>query len=425
MSDFRAEISGCFVSEGARITESISSNLKNAAVVGAYPDSVVGFRGELIRGLATAGCAVTVMAADTTEEVRMQIEGLAETAGGQVSGSGLPVEEAEAAGKKGIVRFRPYWVQRNGVSVSSDRRTLKELKSAFQEMKPDLILAYTIKPIIWGGIAARSCPQARFFALVTGLGYAFQGGSWKRRLLNQLVVRLYRFALKRAQGVIFQNADNRDLFIQHRIVPPNKCYVVSGSGINVQQFKQTALPLGDPHFLLIARLLGEKGIREYAAAARQVKKVYPEARFSLVGPEDPSPDGIPIAEVRQWVEEGIIQYHGSTDDVRPFLQDCHIYVLPSYHEGMPRTVLEAMAIGRPILTTKVTGCKETVENDVNGWLVPKANANDLAQRMIWFIENRDRWEGMAAASRKLAEERFEVGKVNSEMLRILGIQQSG
>ncbi len=190
----------------------------------------------------------------------------------------------------------------------------------------------------------------------------------------------------------------------------------------MSEYPLTPLPAGPAHFLLIARLLGEKGIREFCEAAKQVKSTYPEAKFSIVRPEDPSPDGIPIEEIESWHKSGTVCYHGATSDVRPFLNDCHIYTLPSYHEGMPRTVLEAMAMGRPILTTDVVGCRETVEQGVNGFLVPNADSDALAERMIWFIENRDQWQAMGDASRKIVEDKFDVHKVNAEMLRIMGIQ---
>ncbi len=375
-------------------------------LLGAYPDSVVAFRGDLIRELVSVGYDVTVMTAAATPAVRGEIEALG-------------------------VDFRPYSIERNSLNLGSDLRTLSELRTAFAELRPEFILAYTIKPIIWGGIACRLSnwgrgPEAQYFALVTGLGYAFQGGSLKRRLLRAVVTRLYRVALKRARGVIFQNADNRDLFVERRIVPAEKCHVVNGSGIPMDEFAQSALPGvskegGAPHFLLIARLLGEKGIREYFQAAAQVKAKYPEAQFSLVGPEDPSPDGIPVDEVRRWQEAGVGKYYGATTDVRPFLADCHVYCLPSYHEGMPRTVLEALAIGRPILTTDVPGCRETVEPGVNGWLVPAADVGALVERMVWFIEKREQWQAMGDASREIAEEKFDVRKVNEKMLEILGI----
>lgn len=379
---------------------SLIAQPQNFLLLGAYPDSVASFRGDLVRELVATGNDVTVMTAAATPKVESDIRALG-------------------------VKFQPYSIQRNSLDLASDLRTLAELRKAIAEIEPDVILAYTIKPIVWGGIAARShlkrCPQARFFALVTGLGYAFQGGSLKRRVLRLLVTRLYRFALKRASGVIFQNPDNRDLFVERKIVPRDKCHVVSGSGIDVARFAKQPLPAGASHFLLIARLLGEKGIREYCQAAERVKAKHPEVQFSLVGPEDPSPDGIPLAEIKEWQAKGAITYHGATTDVRPFIENCHVYCLPSYHEGMPRTVLEAMATGRPILTTDVVGCKETVEPGVNGWLVPKADFEALAERMLWFIENRDQWQEMADASRRLAEERFDVRKVNRHMLKIMGL----
>jgi glycosyltransferase involved in cell wall biosynthesis len=373
--------------------------LKRFILVGAYPNSVSTFRGDLIRDVIDAGSQVTVMTAAAPPEVHAEIE---------------------ATG----ALFEAYPIQRNGLNPQADLATLRHLRRRFQELKPDVILAYTIKPVIWGGIAARRCPDSRFFALITGLGYAFQRGSFKRNLLNAIVVRLYRFALRRAEGVIFQNSDNRDLFVEKGIVDAHKCHVVNGSGVNVSEFDIAPVFDGEPRFLLIARLLGEKGIREYAAAAETVKRQYPNATFDLVGPEDPSPDGIPSSEVDSWHQKGIINYRGATNDVRPFLKECHIYVLPSYHEGLPRTVLEAMAMGRPILTTDVTGCRETVKPGVNGWLVPKADADALAEKMIWFIQNREQWSMMGSESRKIAEDRFDVKKVNAEMLRIMGIGQA-
>ena len=364
-------------------------------IIGAYPDSVADFRGDLIRACVDADCQVTVMTAATSPEVEKGIRNLG-------------------------VDFRPYEIKRNSIDIASDRQTLAELRRTFAELQPDIILAYTIKPIIWGGIAARRFPQTKFFALVTGLGYAFQGGSLKRILLGKVVTWLYWFALKQANGVIFQNSDNREEFVKRRIVSADKCHVVNGSGINLSEFEQTPMPDGAPRFMLIARLLGEKGIREYATAAEIVKQQFPEAIFELVGPEDPSPDGLPVDEVQRWASEGTVVYSGATNDVRPYISSCHIYVLPSYHEGMPRTVLEAMSMGRPILTTDVSGCKETVEQGVNGFLVPSRDVEALAERMTWFIENRDQWQTMGDASRRMAEDKFDVQKVNEKMLEILG-----
>ena len=162
-------------------------------------------------------------------------------------------------------------------------------------------------------------------------------------------------------------------------------------------------------------------MREYAIAAALVKFKYPEAVFQLLGPTDSSPNAIPIEEINLWNKNGSIHYLGSAKDVRPFIAKCHVYVLPSYHEGMPRTVLEAMSMGRPILTTDTPGCRETVVPDLNGHIIPKANAEALANKLIWFLENRSRWQDMGAASRQIAETRFDVQKINRELIKIFNL----
>ncbi len=174
---------------------------------------------------------------------------------------------------------------------------------------------------------------------------------------------------------------------------------------------------------MIARLLGAKGLYEYAAAAKEVKALYPEVMFHIVGPADPSPDAVPLSRVKSWHDSGVVCYHGAADDVRPYLAACHVFVFPSYYpEGVPRSVLEAMAVGRPVLTTDMPGCRETVNAGMNGFLVAKGDAAALAERMRWFIENREQWARMGAASRSLAEQRFDVRKVNADMLKIMGLE---
>ncbi len=264
-------------------------------------------------------------------------------------------------------------------------------------------------------------PRARFYALITGLGFAFQGTGLKRQALTGLVTRLYRTALKQALNVFFQNRDNRDEFVRRRITSPKQSVIVNGSGVDLSRFAPLALPSGRAVFLCIARLLGEKGLREYAKAAALVKLKHPDAVFQLVGPADPSPDRIPLEEVHDWQKQNWIAYLGETGDIRPFLAGCHIYVLPSYHEGIPLSVLEAMATGRPILTTDVPGCRETVSPGENGFLVPKADVTRLAERMCWFIENRDKWITMGKRSRELAEEKFDVRRVTAQMMQIMGL----
>lgn len=370
--------------------------MRSIVIIGALPESLINFRGDLIQAFIAKSSKVTAMAAKADSVVVSRLDKLG-------------------------VDFRAFPVQRNGLNPSIDLKTWYALRKIFQEVQPDIVFAYTIKPIIWGGLASRALPNTRFYALVTGLGFAFQGGSLKRKLLSQLVTLLYRIALKKADRVIFQNADNLAEFVSRKIVPASKCALVNGSGVDVARYNYSPTLVGQPIFLTIGRLLGEKGFREYAQAAKIVKEKYPDTIFQLLGPADPSPDGISLVEVQEWQEQNLIDYLGSTNDVRLYLQSCHIYVLPSYHEGMPRTVLEAMATGRPILTTDVPGCRETVISGENGYLVPKTDAVALAERMIWFIENRDQWERMGKRSRELAEEKYDVHKVNAQLMEIMGL----
>ena len=367
-------------------------------VVGAYPPSLLNFRGALLRALRKVG-HVHCISAPACPQVSGQ---LAEWG---ISHSSIPI-------------------QRNGLNPTKDIQTLLALRKVMKRTEPNVVMAYTVKPVVWTGIAlrllSRSHGTTRYVPLITGLGYAFESRTGVRQILRRIVVALYRAALARANIVLFQNQDNRDAFVQMGIVAYAKTAIVDGSGVDIRHFAKRALPVvgREPGltFLLIARLLGEKGIREYAAAAESVKADFPRARFLLLGPEDSSPDAISVPERTQW---NAVEYLGSAEDVRPYINRCHVYVLPSYHEGMPRTVLEAMSIGRPILTTNTSGCRETVIDGQNGWLVPKADADALAHRMRWFLKNSDQLEKMGQCSRKIAQNRFEVELINRKMLRHL------
>jgi glycosyltransferase involved in cell wall biosynthesis len=366
-------------------------------IIGTLPSSLINFRGELIKLIVYNGYQVIAMASNATSDEIREIEKLG-------------------------VKYIDYAVQRNGLNPLADIKTLIGFRAVFKREKPDIVLAYTIKPVIWGGIAARLCSGTNFFGLITGLGFAFQKDGFKRKLLSTVATNLYRLALSKAHKIIFQNPDNMQVFIDNKITSKSQAVRVNGSGVNLSHFKKSKPTAEKFTFLTIARLLGEKGLREYAKAAKLVREKYPDVIFQLVGPEDPSPDGISITEVNQWHDDGYILYLGGTNDVRSNLEYCNIFVLASYHEGMPRTVLEAMATGRPVLTTNVPGCKETVIEGENGFLVEKKNVEQLVEKMIWFINNKQQWQEMADKSYELAIEKFDVHKVNEELFKIMELE---
>jgi len=320
---------------------------KKVLVLGSYAPSLVNFRGPLLEAIAAAGHELVACAPPEP---------------------GWSPREVERLG----ARFVPVPLSRTGLNPIRDARTFRSLKRLFAEERPDVFLGYTAKPVIYGVLAARAAGVPASFALVTGLGYAFTAGTeLRRRALRHLTMRLYRAALARTSLVFFQNSDDIQDFRRLGILSPGvRTQRLSGSGVDLRRFPSSPVPEGPTTFLLIARLVRDKGISEYAEAARLLKPAWPEARFVLVGPFDGNPAALSPDEVAAWQQEGLIDYAGEQKDVRPFLRDCTVYVLPSYREGMPRTVLEAMATGRAVITTDAPGCRETVEPGGNGLLVP-------------------------------------------------------
>jgi glycosyltransferase involved in cell wall biosynthesis len=300
-------------------------------------------------------------------------------------------------------------------------RSLRALRQSLRQIQPDVIIAYTIKPVILAATAGRAERVGRIVALITGVGYAFTGGREAKRLVARLAgSALYRLALARSDEIVFQNPDDEALFRSLRLVPASKATrLVNGSGIDLQRFAAAPLP-PSPSFLMIARLLKDKGIREFALAAKRLKNRHPEVRIALVGYLDPSPDSLTKAELDELVGCGI-DYRGRLDDVRPAIADASVYVLPSYREGTPRSVLEAMAMGRAIITTDAPGCRQTVRDGETGILVAPRDADALYLAMLRFVEEPGLAERMGPAARRLAEERFDVHAVNADLLSYAGL----
>ncbi len=370
------------------------------AVVAGYAPSLVNFRGPLIRSMIRAGHQVLALAPQPDAETLEQINALG-------------------------ADFCPVKLARSGLNPLSDLKTLLSLVSIFRRAKPDAVLSYTVKPVIYASLAARLCGVDKAYSLITGLGYSFgQAGREGRGLLTALVKRLYKAALSGNRAVFFQNPDDRDFFLKQKIIKPTKpTKVTAGSGVDLDHFA-LAEPVQDgPVFLCLTRLLREKGVAEYAQAALMLRGKYPEAKFRLAGPPDPGPDGIGQREIINWVEQGAIAYDGEVRDVRPFMAGCSVFVLPTaYREGVPRSLLEALSMGRPVITTDAPGCRETVIEGENGFLVPVKNAKALAEAMETFIKDRSLIPKMGAASRRLATDKFDVDKVNRQILEEMGLE---
>jgi glycosyltransferase involved in cell wall biosynthesis len=314
-------------------------------------------------------------------------------------------------------------ISRTGLNPFADLRALLALTLLMRRVSPDAFIGYTIKPVIWGIPAAWMAGVPQKFALITGLGYAFTGKVQGKRALIQRAARwLYSQALRRASLVFFQNPDDEAEFKRLNLIPAGlPTHVVNGSGVDTNDFSQVLMPIGPTKFLLIARLLGDKGIREYAAAAEKLSALNPEVEFHLVGGHDLNPDAIRPDEIRAWQKAGNIVWHGELEDVRPAITAAHVYVLPSYREGTPRTVLEAMAMGRPIITTDAPGCRETVLEGENGFLVPVGDVKALAETMQRFLDDPALVRSMGRRSREIAVEKYDVHKVNEFMLKEMGL----
>ena len=286
-----------------------------------------------------------------------------------------------------------------------------------------IVLGYTIKPIIYGTVVSWLFRVPIRTALVTGLGYSFTEQDGKGYSFAQIIAQhLYRIAMFCATQVFFQNNDDLNLFLENSWVHPGKTTLIAGSGVNLSTFQFEPIKRDSPlHFLMIARFLRDKGLLEYVEAARIVKRRYPSVVFSLAGWLDENPAAILSNDLDTWVSEDTIKLLGKLDDVRPAIVACSAYVLPSYREGMPRTVLEAMAIGRPIITTDAPGCRDTVAEGENGFLVPIKSSSALAEAMTRFIEHPECLEQMGRKSRELVEQKYDVRQVNETILKILGV----
>ena len=321
--------------------------------------------------------------------------------------------------RHGLV-VHPLALDRSSAGLGNAWRTMAQLWKVFRAVRPDVVHLVTIKPVLLGGLVARLAAVPAVVVAVSGLGFIFIANGAKAVVRRCLVGGLYRVALgHRNLMVIFQNPDDRASLAKLAHLPDSKVEMIRGSGVDLTQYTYIPLPPGVPVVLLAARLLADKGVREFVQAARLLKRHGVSARFCLVGSVDPAnPASLADAELRQWANEGVVELWGQRSDMPEVLRAAHLVVLPSYREGLPKVLLEAAACGRAVVTTDVPGCRDAIDPGVTGVLVPVRNAAALADGMKGLINDPVRCQAMGNAGRVLAERAFDVRQVVAAHLRI-------
>ena len=276
----------------------------------------------------------------------------------------------------------PIKVNNKEINPFNDIILFFKIIKIYYSIKPNVTCHFNIKPVIYGSMASRIL-KIPSINMITGLGTSFLSKSW----INGIVKFLYFLSLKKTSCVFFQNEDDKNLFLKNNLVSPVSAYKTPGSGIDLDYFKKVDYPENkDLCFLLISRILWDKGIKEYVEAAKYIKSKYDNVSFNLLGPiEDESSTEISLNQVKSWMKEGIINYLGSVNDVRHYIKECHCVVLPSYREGTPKSLLEAAAMARPVIATNVVGCKEVVNDGQNGFLCENKNYISLVKAIEKFI----------------------------------------
>ncbi len=369
-------------------------------VLSCQTESLVTFRLDMMKAFVEAGCEVIAVGHDPSEKWK------------------------EFFATVGVL-YKSVPVNRTGMDFFEDRRTLKAYKELLEETRPDKVFAYQTKAVIYGGLAVKAYGKCEFYPLIAGLGYAFSGQDIKRAAARSYILSGYRKALKNADMVLFHNEDDREALIKRGTVKRQKSMVVNGSGVDVELFKPREKAekkqTGATCFIMVARIIKDKGIIEFLEASRTLRKSGFDVKCSLVGGFDTNPSSMKLKDIEPYIQEGSVTYLGETKNVAELLRENDVFVLPSYHEGRPRAALEAMATGLAVITTDVPGCRDCIENGANGILVEPRNPETLANAMKKLAAEPELVKTMGKASRRIAEEKYDVGKVNREIMEIMGI----
>jgi glycosyltransferase involved in cell wall biosynthesis len=367
---------------------------KSVCIITSYAPSIIRFRSPLIISLVSSGYSVSVVAPDFCPKIRAEVTSLG------ASPLDFPLSRASISPFLDIVSFF-------------------SLFHILRSIRPHVILTYFVKPNIWGILSAACVRVPRRVAMVEGMGYAFTestrfGRSFKQRLIGWFVLRLYSLSLALAHRIIVLNSDDFNFLSSSCGLSVEKIVILSGIGVDLDEWRHVPAFRSPFTFTMVARLLREKGVFDFLEAAQYVKSKYPQVRFLLLGAFDSNPGAIQPSDISFWTDENIVEFLGHVD-VHYWLARTSVFVLPSYREGLPRSTQEAMALGRPIITTDVVGCRETVIHGTNGFLVPSRNSWQLALAIERFINDPNLIDTMGQASRRMAEERFDVHVANAKL----------
>lgn len=367
-------------------------------LIGNQASTIILFRKKLIKQLVSTDTSVHVLIMDNDREKFLQISQL-----------GAVPEQ--------------YLFSRSGMNPVSDMVNTLALSKKIRQIKPDVVFCFFPKPVIFGTLAAKLAGVKRIYNLLEGLGFCYTAhkkkDSFKKLVLKKIQTFLYRVTLPHSKKVLFLNRDDyHDLIVNNNIVIQDY-EVIGGIGVNLNEYSYSLPDNHILHFGMVSRLLVEKGVREFVQAAKIVKEKYPAAKFSIAGAIDDNPGGITREQLNIWKQEGHVEFLGQISDVKSYLTELSVFVLPSYREGIPRSTQEAMSIGRAVITTDVPGCRETVSHGLNGFMIPPWNVELLAEAMINFIEDPQQVISMGKESRRIAEEKFDENVATDKLISIL------
>jgi glycosyltransferase, family 1 len=362
--------------------------------------NILGFRKHLIKFLIAHNYIVYAMATDYTDKTKQKVIDL----------GAIPVD---------------YSFARGGLNPFADLKNMKQLEKIFKDIHPDILLSSFSKPVIFGTLAAKKAKVPKIIAMLEGLGYTFtehpNGQSLKTKIIKYIQIFLYKIALPKADTIIFLNPDDPKDLLEKYHIKTKKQEILGAIGLNLNDYKYSPPPTDPISFIFIARLLREKGIFEFLQAAEKIKTKYPHVIFNVIGSLDTeNPGGLKKDDLNYYMKNNIINYPGFVNNVDEWISKSSVFVLPSYYrEGVPRSTQEAMAIGRPIITTDVPGCRETVINKKNGFLIPKWDVEALIEAMEYFIKDPKEVIHMGEESYQIALKKFDGDRINEKLLSII------